>query len=78
MLYHLHEQQRILMAPIIQYSHAISKLFTQSGLLSYSPFSQRIGAGFELLHRLGKNYEKPRFDILSTLVGKLEVEIKVE
>ncbi|MBU3537205.1 hypothetical protein KHT87_22535, partial [Alkalihalobacillus clausii] len=31
--------------------------------LAHTPFSQRIAAGYELMYRLGKDYEKPAFDI---------------
>ncbi|MDP5009170.1 MAG: polyhydroxyalkanoate depolymerase, partial [Glaciimonas sp.] len=39
------------------------------------PFSQRIGAGYELLYRLGKDYEKPAFDIQTVPVNGKEIGI---
>ncbi|OWW18039.1 polyhydroxyalkanoate depolymerase [Noviherbaspirillum denitrificans] len=42
---------------------------------AYTPFSQRMAAGFELLYRLGKEYEKPHFEIVSTLVDGVTVPV---
>ncbi|WP_373990828.1 polyhydroxyalkanoate depolymerase [Duganella sp. BuS-21] len=67
MLYHLHEMQRSLLTPLMQWADASSKLFTNPvSPLAHTPFSQRIAAGYELMYRLGKDYEKPAFEIDST------------
>ncbi|MHA4869959.1 polyhydroxyalkanoate depolymerase [Duganella sp. PWIR1] len=64
MLYHLHEMQRSLLTPLMQWADASSKLFTNPvSPLAHTPFSQRIAAGYELMYRLGKDYEKPAFEI---------------
>ncbi|MYM39104.1 polyhydroxyalkanoate depolymerase [Duganella qianjiadongensis] len=64
MLYHLHEMQRSFLTPLMQWADASSKMFTNPvSPLAHTPFSQRIAAGYELMYRLGKDYEKPAFDI---------------
>ena len=69
MLYQLHEMQRSFLTPLMQWADASSKLFTNPvSPLAHTPFAQRIAAGYELMYRLGKDYEKPAFDIKSTIV----------
>jgi len=64
MLYHLHELQRSLMSPLVHFAEAGAKTWSdKSTLLSQIPGAPRVAAGFELLYRLGKDYEKPSFDI---------------
>ncbi|MCE3264940.1 MAG: phaZ [Pseudoduganella sp.] len=64
MLYQLHEMQRSLLHPLMQWAEASSKLFTNPvSPFAHTPFSQRIAAGYELMYRLGKEYEKPEFGI---------------
>ena len=79
MLYQLHEMNRTLLSPLIQWAEASSKLFTSPvSLLAHSPFSQRIAAGYELMFRLGKQYEKPEFGITTTEVDDISVDITEE
>src|SRR5438105_2184804 len=76
MLYHLHEFSRSLLTPMVQFAETSAKLFTNPvSPLAHAPFAQRIAAGYELMFRLGKDYEKPRFDIGTTLVNGKEVGI---
>jgi poly(3-hydroxybutyrate) depolymerase len=76
MLYQLHEMNRTLLSPLIQWAEASSKLFTSPvSLLAHSPFSQRIAAGYELIFRLGKQYEKPEFGITTAEVNGITVDI---
>ncbi|NRR34141.1 polyhydroxyalkanoate depolymerase [Oxalobacteraceae bacterium] len=76
MLYQLHEMQRSLLTPLMQWADASSKLFTNPvSPLAHAPFAQRIAAGYELMYRLGKDYEKPAFEIDTTLVAGEEVGI---
>jgi poly(3-hydroxybutyrate) depolymerase len=76
MLYHLHEMNRALITPFTNWAEASSKLFTNPiSPLAHTPFSQRIAAGYELMYRLGKNYEKPAFNIDSTVVNGKTVGI---
>jgi poly(3-hydroxybutyrate) depolymerase len=64
MLYQLHEFQRDLMSPLVAWSEAGAKAFgSDSSWLSKLPGSGRMAAGYELFHRLGKDYEKPEFNI---------------
>jgi poly(3-hydroxybutyrate) depolymerase len=64
MLYHLYETQRSLMEPFTDFAQAAAKLFSNPmSPLSQSPIAQRMSAGYDLLYRLGKDYEKPTFGI---------------
>ena len=38
--------------------------------------AERVSAGFDLLHRLAKEYEKPEFDITAATVGGVEVAVQ--
>ncbi|WP_151446026.1 polyhydroxyalkanoate depolymerase [Lacisediminimonas profundi] len=79
MLYHMHELNRTMMSPLIQWAEASSKLFTNPiSPLAHTPFSQRIAAGYELMFRLGKAYEKPEFGIDSTRVNDADVAVLEE
>ncbi|GAC1406278.1 MAG: polyhydroxyalkanoate depolymerase [Burkholderiaceae bacterium] len=70
MLYQFHELNRTFLNPLIQWAEASSKLFTNPvSPLAHTPFSQRIAAGYELLYRLGKDYEKPAFAIETVVVN---------
>ena len=76
MLYQLHEMNRTLLSPLVHWAEASSKLFTNPiSPLAHTPFSQRIAAGYELMFRLGKDYEKPEFGIHSTQVDGAEVAV---
>lgn len=76
MLYQLHEMQRSLLHPLMQWAEASSKLFTNPvSPLAHTPFSQRIAAGYELMYRLGKEYEKPEFGIKQATVKGKDVAI---
>jgi poly(3-hydroxybutyrate) depolymerase len=72
MLYQLHEMQKTFLNPLMQWAEASSKLFSNPvSPLAHTPFAQRIAAGYELLYRLGKDYEKPPFGIdTATVDGK--------
>ncbi|MEY3899184.1 MAG: hypothetical protein RI962_339 [Pseudomonadota bacterium] len=70
MLYQLHEMNRTLLSPLVQWAEASSKLFTNPvSPFAHTPFAQRIAAGYELMFRLGKEYEKPAFGIVSVEVN---------
>ncbi|MDB5746299.1 MAG: esterase [Massilia sp.] len=69
MLYQLHEMQRSFLTPLMQWADASSKLFSNPvSPFAHTPFAQRIAAGYELMYRLGKDYEKPAFGIDTTLI----------
>ena len=76
MLYQLYETQRSLMEPFADFAQAAAKLYSNP----LSPFgqnqlSQRISASYDLLHRLGKDYEKPAFGISTVNVDGVDVAI---
>ncbi|HWJ94088.1 MAG TPA: polyhydroxyalkanoate depolymerase, partial [Telluria sp.] len=76
MLYQLHEMQRSFLTPLMQWADASSKLFSNPvSPWAHTPFSQRIAAGYELMYRLGKDYQKPAFGIDSTLIDGQQVGI---
>ena len=64
MLYQIHEWQRSLLGPLSHYAEATARMLGDRG----NPFAawpgvQRLAAANELVYRLGKDYEKPAFDI---------------
>ncbi len=77
MLYQLYESQRALMAPFAEFASASAKLYSHPlSPFTHVPMAQRWAAGFDLMHRLAKEYEKPRFDIQSTTVDGVEVAVQ--
>ena len=76
MLYHIYETQRSLMEPVTDFAQAAAKLFSNPmSPFSESPLAQRMSAGYELLYRLGKDYEKPAFEIHSVDVDGVGVAV---
>ena len=76
MLYQIFETQRSLMEPFADFAQAASKLYGQGNSpMAQNPLAQRVSAGYDLLYRLGKDYEKPAFGIKSVLVDDVEVAI---
>ena len=66
MLYQLHEFNRALMGPVTYLAEAGARMFTaRSSWLANLPGAARLAAGYELLYRIGKDYEKPEFGIHS-------------
>ena len=64
MLYQLHELGRAWMAPMTYWAEASAKMFgANGGWLSSLPGAAQAAAGYELLYRIGKDYEKPEFGI---------------
>jgi poly(3-hydroxybutyrate) depolymerase len=75
-LYQLHEWQRRLLNPMSTWAQATSELFSNPySPLSYTPYSRRLAASYDLLYRLGKHYEKPAFGIKSVMVDGTEVPV---
>ncbi|MBU1819374.1 MAG: polyhydroxyalkanoate depolymerase [Gammaproteobacteria bacterium] len=76
MLYHIYETQRSLMEPFTDFAQAAAKLFSNPmSPLSQSPLAQRMSAGYDLMYRLGKDYEKPTFDIHTVDVDGVGVAV---
>ncbi len=64
MLYQLHELNRAMMAPWVHLAEANARIFSDpSSWVASLPGAERIAAGNELVHRLGKDYEKPAWNI---------------
>ena len=77
MLYQLYETQRALMAPFSEFASASAKLYDHPlSPFAHAPMAQRVSAGFDLLHRLAKEYEKPPFAITSATVGGVNVAVQ--
>jgi poly(3-hydroxybutyrate) depolymerase len=69
LLYQFHEFWRAGMAPLTFWAEAGAKMYSAPGSwLAALPEAPRIAAGYELLYRIGKDYEKPGFDIHSVEV----------
>ncbi len=76
MLYQIYETQRSLMEPFADFAQAASKLFSNPlSPFNQIPMAQRMSAGYDLQYRLGKDYEKPTFDIPSVEVDGVGVAI---
>ena len=79
MLYQLHELQRRFLNPLSVWAQATSELFSSPySPLAYTPFSRRLAAGYEVLHRIGKSYQKPSFGLDRTTVDGVEVPVYEE
>ena len=77
MLYQWYESQRALMSPFAEFAGASAKLYgNQLSPFAAIPGSQRMSAGFDLLNRLAKEYEKPEFDIRSVNVNGVEIAVQ--
>lgn len=76
MLYQIYETQRSIMEPFADFAQAASKLFSNPlSPLHKTPLAQRVSAGYDLIYRLGKDYEKPEFGIKTIPVNGVEVAI---
>ena len=76
MLYQLYETQRSLMEPFSDLARSAAKVYANPlSWLGQNPFAQRISAGYDLMHRLGKDYEKPEFGLRTVEVDGVAVAI---
>ena len=76
MLYQIYETQRSLMEPFADFAQAAAKVYSNPiSPLGQNPFSQRISATYDLMYRLGKDYEKPQFGINTVAIGDQEIAI---
>jgi poly(3-hydroxybutyrate) depolymerase len=76
MLYQLYETQRSLMEPFSDLALAAAKLYSNPlSLAGQSPFAQRLSASYDLMHRLGKDYEKPEFGLRTIDVDGVDIAI---
>ncbi len=76
MLYKIYETQRSLMEPFSDLALSAAKVYGNPvSLLGKNPFAQRISAGYDLMHRLGKDYEKPEFGLRTVDVDGITVAV---
>jgi poly(3-hydroxybutyrate) depolymerase len=76
MLYQIYETQRSMMEPFADLAEVAAKFYTNPAMpLSQLPMAQRVSAGYDLMHRLGKDYEKPAFGIHTVDVDGVDVAI---
>lgn len=76
MLYKLYETQRSLMEPFTDLAASAAKMYANpQSLWGKHPMSQRVSAAYDLLHRLGKDYEKPEFGLRTVDVDGVEVAV---
>jgi poly(3-hydroxybutyrate) depolymerase len=76
MLYQIYETQRSLMEPFADFAQAAAKMYASpSTLLGQSPMAQRVSAGYDLIYRLGKDYEKPQFGLTTIAVDGVDVAV---
>ena len=76
MLYQVREWQQHFLQPMTRIAQKLSELAANPfNPWSYTAAGQHAYAGFELLHRLGKEYEKPTFDITSVIVDGKSVGV---
>ncbi|NML45804.1 polyhydroxyalkanoate depolymerase [Ramlibacter sp. G-1-2-2] len=76
MLYQIYEAHRSLMEPFADFAQAASKLYSNPlSPFGQHPFAQRLSAGYDLLYRLGKDYEKPAFNISTLSVDDHDVVV---
>ncbi len=76
MIYTLHEMQQSFAGPLHSWAESSRQWFSNPfSLFSYTPASQKIAAGSELIARLVRHYEKPPFDLDHTLIAGREVAV---
>jgi len=77
MLYQIYETNRAWISPFSEFASAASKLYSNPlSPLAQMPAAHRVSAGFDLMHRLTKEYEKPEFGINKVNVDGTEVVIQ--
>ncbi|MGC4060979.1 MAG: polyhydroxyalkanoate depolymerase [Aquabacterium sp.] len=77
MLYQIYETNRAWISPFSEFASAASKLYSNPlSPLAQLPSAQRVSAGFDLIHRLTKEYEKPAFGINAVTVDGTEVVVQ--
>lgn len=78
MLYQLHELQRSFLTPLAAFTNSGSQLFSHPySPFAYMPLSRQLAASYEFVHRLGKDYEKPQWDIDSTQIANRAVPTSI-
>ncbi|MBK5207520.1 MAG: polyhydroxyalkanoate depolymerase [Polaromonas sp.] len=76
MLYKAYETHRRLMEPFVDFAEAAAKLYSNPlSPVGQGPLAQRVAASYSLIYRLGKDYEKPAFDIQTADVDGISIAI---
>lgn len=76
MLYYLHEINRTLLNPLVNWSGAAAQaLSAPDNWLARMPGVDRAAAGYELFYRLGKDYEKPVFGVTAVVAHGREAAV---
>jgi poly(3-hydroxybutyrate) depolymerase len=76
MLYQIYETQRSFMEPFADFAQAASKVYSNPlSPFRPEPFCAARSAGYDLMYRLGKDYEKPEFGIRTVDVEGVDVAI---
>ncbi|MBI5925273.1 MAG: polyhydroxyalkanoate depolymerase [Aquabacterium sp.] len=77
MLYQIYETNRAWISPFSEFASAASKLYSNPlSPMAQVPSAHRVSAGFDLIHRLTKEYEKPEFGINKVNVHGTDVVIQ--
>jgi poly(3-hydroxybutyrate) depolymerase len=64
------------MEPFADLAQSAAKVYGNPlSMLGQNPFAQRISAGYDLMHRLGKDYEKPEFGLRTIDVDGVDIAI---
>jgi poly(3-hydroxybutyrate) depolymerase len=76
MLYQWHEMTRNLLAPWVHQAQANAAFFANAGhWWSSMPGAERMAAMNELFHRIGKDYQKPAWDLHEVLIDGQPVPV---
>ncbi len=76
MLYQIYETQRSMMEPFADLAEVAAKFYTNPAMpLAQLPIAQRVSAAYDLMHRLGKDYEKPVLASATVDVDGVDVAI---
>ncbi|KZC35843.1 MULTISPECIES: polyhydroxyalkanoate depolymerase [Rhodanobacter] len=76
MLYQIHEWQRAFLGPLSHFAQAGARMLNDaSNPFAQLPGAQRMAAGYELMHRIGKAYEKPAFGIHTAIAHEHEIAV---
>ncbi|MFC3147204.1 polyhydroxyalkanoate depolymerase [Piscinibacterium candidicorallinum] len=79
MLYQVYEFQRSILNPLTAYAQAQAHWLNHPmNPFLIHPLNRRVAAGYELLYRLGKEYEKPQFGLEYTRVDGVEYAVAEE
>ncbi|OGA96289.1 MAG: esterase [Burkholderiales bacterium RIFCSPHIGHO2_12_FULL_61_11] len=76
MLYKAYETHRRLMEPFVDFAEAAAKLYSNPlSPVGQGPLAQRVAASYSLIYRLGKDYEKPAFDLQTVDMDGVSIAI---